>query len=149
MVKIKKLGGPVKYATRSKTAYNILDTLLSTVFFMVFYFYLILPMEFSLMKYVYIFLSAIISGLLGSYTSRFMTHYWQYDNKNFQHILRNLINSITYAFIIWIGFIASVFTLYDLTTIMGIMQLFLSLMFIKLLVFFASDYYADRIAFQG
>jgi len=148
MVK-KVITGPVRYAKRSKFAYNVLDTFLSTVFFVIFYIYLINPMGFSLMKFIYIFLGAILSGLLGSYTSRFMTQYWKYDNKNFQHILRNMLNSLIYAFVVWIGFISSIFTLYDITEFTGLMQLFLSLMFIKLLVFFASDFYADRISFQG
>jgi len=140
--------GPLRYAKRSHLAFSILDSFLSTVIVVVVYIYLIEPMPFSLIKFVYIFITAILSGIAGSFIARMMTHFWEFT-KNIQHATRNLINGFVYAFIVWIGFVTFIFSMYDLTTFLGIAQLFISLLFIKLLVFYASDYYSDKIAFQG
>lgn len=140
---------PVKYArTGSKTLYNFLDITFSTLIFILIYVFWLKDLEFSFLSLGYIFLSSLISGLMGSLIGRAIANYWSII-KPMQSYFASLLNAITYAFLIWLGFLTLVFSNFDLNTPIGIIQFILVIIFIKMFVFYMSDYYANKITFQG
>jgi hypothetical protein len=139
---------PVKYArSGSKLLYNFLDVVFSTLIFILVYIFWLQNLAFSFLSLAYIFLTGLLSGLLGSLIGRGIANYWNIL-KPTQAYLTSLINAMAYAFLIWLGFITLLFSNFDLNTPIGIMQLILVMVFIKLFVFYMADYYADKILFQ-
>ncbi len=132
---------------KNKTAYCILDAFLSVLLFIIVYKNYIEKMEY-IMQLPFIFVGALLTSLMASIISRFITRYWK-TTKTVQHAFKNIFIAFLYSFLVWIGIIAYLFEQFDLSTIDGMIRLAGVLFFIKLFVFFAADYYADKIAFNS
>lgn len=133
-----------KFTKKSNSGlFNILNTFFSALFMVIAYWMWIRYMDPDLQQLGYLILASIFTGFLGSWAARFLTRYYKTLVKPMNYYFRFMLQSVLYALIIWVGLITYLFQNFDLLKICAILLL------IKLVLFFASDYYADKITFGG
>lgn len=139
--------------TANKLLYMALNSLLFIVAFVIVYklylqyipndwefIYYILPYN---KKLTLIFLFNFGLGIIISFILRIAIGYWDEKFHAMNFIFRNLIQSLLYSILIWIGVIAFFFDY------MEWLDLVITLLAIKLFVFLIGDFFADKLSFGG
>jgi len=142
-----------------KWGYYLLNIAFGTVFFLLGYVLHISKMEHNFEQFIYIIVWMALTGLLASFICRFMMKYWSYD-KTFNFYTRSIFSVLISSILIFLGLYSSLFQKYEISasSFIEFWQLIISSEFwefllviflIKLFVFFAADYFSDKIAFGG
>lgn len=158
--KIKKMKRIKLHSNKEhKFGYYLLNIAFGTVFFMLGYVLYISEMEHNFEQWIYIILWMAITGLLASFICRFIMKYWQFD-KTFNFYTRSVFSVLISSILIFLGLYSSMFEKYEIyaNSFLEFWELIISSTFwefllvifiLKLFVFFAADYFSDKIAFGG
>jgi len=97
-------------------------------------------MPWGIDKWIVLFIAVFLTGIIGSWAARWITHYGKFEF-NGQFILTNVIASAFFTTIIWSGLLGF------LMDTQPIPQLVVWYVIIRVLIFFGSEFLADKITF--
>lgn len=158
--KIKKMKGiKLRASKEHKWGYYLLNIAFGTIFFILGYVLHISKMDHNFEQFIYIIVWMSITGLLASFICRFIMKYWDYD-KTFNFYTRSIFSILISSILIFLGLYSSLFQKYEISanSLIALWELIISpefwefllvIFIIKLFVFFAADYFSDKIAFGG
>jgi hypothetical protein len=128
---------------KSDTIFNLVKATISSIITILLYWFWLKDLERDLIQLLLIIASSIVAGCLGSIMSRIITHNFSSVINPMNYTIRNILQNVFYGLLIWVGIITYLFETLTL------LEICIALIFLKLFIFFASDYYADKISFGG
>jgi hypothetical protein len=128
--------------TGSRLAYAFWAGILAGIPLALIYYYAIRPMESAGWRWIATFMAVFLTGWIGSLVARAITHYGKFKPTG-QFVISNLISDALYTTIIWSGFLGL------LVDTQPLPQLVVIYAVIRTLLFFMSDYFADKMSFGG
>lgn len=142
-----------------KFGYYMMNFGIGAILFVTGYVIFISKLEHNLIQLFYIIMWNFVAGITASFFSRWFMRFWEFD-KTFNFYVRSIFITVIYSFLIWLGLVALLFDQYEIviTSLLEFWNLIISsnfwefaliLFLLKLFVFFASDYFSDKLAFGG
>jgi ABC-type uncharacterized transport system fused permease/ATPase subunit len=128
---------------KADVTYNLFKSMFASAITILLYWFWLKDLERDLIQLLLIIASSIVAGCLGSIMSRIITHNFSSVINPMNYTIRNILQNVFYGLLIWVGIITYLFETLTL------LEICIALIFLKLFIFFASDYYADKISFGG
>jgi hypothetical protein len=142
-----------------KWGYYLLNIAFGTIFFLLGYVLHISKLDHNFEQLILIIAWMTITGILASFICRFIMKYWDFD-KTFNFYTRSIFSVLISSILIFLGLYSTMFQKYEisansLSEFWGLLtsevfwEFLLVIFLVKLFVFFAADYFSDKIAFGG
>ena len=139
--------------------YYLLNIAFGTIFFILGYVIYIAKMDHNFKQFIYIIVWMAITGLISSFICRVIMKYWRFD-KTFNFYTRSIFSVLISSILIFLGLYSMMFQQYEISAssliaFWGVItsslfwEFLLVIFLIKLFVFFAADYFSDKMAFGG
>lgn len=155
----KKKGIKLHTDNEHKLGYYLLNITFGTILFMLGYILHISKMEHNFEQLTFIIVWMAITGLIASFICRYIMKYWQFD-KTFNYYMRSIFSVLISSILVFFGLYSMMFQKYEISassfvefwgliTGSAFWEFLLLIFLIKLFVFFAADYFSDKIAFGG
>jgi len=130
-----------RYYMRNKIGFWFTRTFVSTVIFLVAYWFWIKDVPRNSYGFLYILAVVVGSSVIGTTTGMMISRKHNIP-RNMQGYLKMIFNHLFTSFVMWIGFWK-----YAWST-MNVWILFVVFLAIRGMIFFIADYFADQILFQ-
>lgn len=108
LVVVGAIGSYVEAVGTAPLKYAVWNFIISFVLFIIVYVYFIKDLPMDAWKFVFIFLASWITGIVGSFSARAISHHWKMKT-TVENFLSNVIVSLIYSVILFAGIYAVFF----------------------------------------
>jgi len=142
-----------------KLGYIVLNFFLGAILFVIGYMFFLAQMDHNLVQLGMIILWNGSAGIVASLFCRWFMRYWDFQ-KSFNFYFRGILIILISSLFIWLGLFGSLFDRYNISldsfsgfidqiTGSAFWEFIIIVFLLKMFVFFASDYFSDKVAFGG